>query len=152
MISEAAGWMRPVVSAAVAVGRVLDVEMMALDDSLFPSASYIFIRAGRNLINVGSTSRSSLVGKVARCGRHRPTMAPLCVRLRVSKHDAFAAGGAGGKKVKEEHPGGRRHPCESRRRLNCASGPAFLHLQRFTVATVLWVADTSSNHSNKSPL
>lgn len=92
--------MSPVVSAAVAVGRVLDVEMMALDDSLFPSASYIFMQAGRNLINVGSTSRSSLMGKVARCGRHRPTMAPLCVRLRLPKHDAHAAGGAGGKKSK----------------------------------------------------
>lgn len=128
--------MSPVVSAAVAVGRVLDVEMMALDDSLFPSASYIFIQAGRNLINVGSTSRSSLVGKVARCGRHWPTMAPLCVGLHVSKHDALAACGAGGKKVKEECPGGRRHPCERRHGLNRASGPAFLHLQRFTVCHI----------------
>lgn len=92
--------MSTVVSAAVSVGRVLDVEMMALDDSLFHSASYIFIQAGRNLISVGSTHRSSLVGKVAKCGRHRPTMAPLCVRLRVSKHDAVTTGDAGGKKVK----------------------------------------------------
>lgn len=82
------------------------MEMMVLDDSLFLSASYIFIEAGRNLINVGSTSRSSLMGKIARCRRQRPTMAPLCIRLHVSKHDALATRGAGRKKVKEKRPGG----------------------------------------------
>lgn len=51
---------------------------------------------------ISLTSRSSLVGNVARYGRHRPTMAPLCVRLRVSKHDALAAGGVGGKKKVQE--------------------------------------------------
>lgn len=125
----------------MAVGRILDVEMLALDDSLFPSASYIFIKAGRNLINVGSASRSSLVGKAARCGRHRPTMAPL------SKHDALVAGSRRAERGREASG-----PQGEDTRVNADVGRAAPQGRRFdifsvllfvTAAMLMWAADTS---------